>query len=59
MSPEEHLHQAAVSFDAVQDKNQIDELLDDLEMIYEALQPEMQEAAADLIGRLHEKRRAL
>jgi hypothetical protein len=59
MSPEEHLRKAAVSFDAAHDKNQIDELLDDLEMVYEALQPEMQEAAADLIGRLHEKRRTL
>jgi hypothetical protein len=59
MSPEEHLQKAAVSFDSAQDKNQIDELLDDLEMVYEALQPEMQEAATDLIGRLHEKRRTL
>lgn len=59
MSPEEHLHKATVSFDAVQDKNEIDELLDDLKMVFEALQPEMQEAATDLIGRLHDKRRAL
>ncbi|MDH3713293.1 MAG: hypothetical protein OET44_05520 [Gammaproteobacteria bacterium] len=59
MSPEEHLHKATVSFDAVEDKNQIDELLDDLERVYEALQPELQEAADDLIGRLHEKRGAL
>ena len=59
MSPEEQLHKAAVSFDAVEDKTQIDELLDDLKMVYEALQPEMQDAAAELIGRLNEKRRAL
>lgn len=59
MSPEDQLQKVAVSFDAVRDRNQIDELLDDLEMVFAALQPEMQEAAAELIGRLHEKRRAL
>ena len=59
MSPEEHLENAAIAIDDAQDKIEIDKLLDDLEMVFEALQPEMQEAAADLIGRLHEKRRAL
>jgi len=59
MSPEDQLQKVAVSFDAVRDRNQIDELLDDLEMVFAALQPEMQEAAAELIGRLHEKRPAL
>ena len=59
MSPEEHLQKAAVSFAAAQDKTQIDELLDDLETIYETLRPEMQDTAAELIDRLHEKRRAL
>ena len=59
MSPEEQLQKAAVSFDTVADKTQIDELLDDLELVYAALQPEMQDAAADLIGKLQAKRRAL
>jgi len=59
MSPEEHLQKATVSFEVVQDKTQIDELLVDLEMVYEALRPEMQDAAAELIDRLHKKRRAL
>ena len=59
MSPEEQLQKAAVSFDAAQDKSQIDELLDELEMVFEALQPELQDTASELIGRLHEKRRRL
>ena len=59
MSPEEHLQSAAKSFDTVQDKREIDQLLDELEGVFEALQPELQDAAADLIGRLHDKRRAL
>lgn len=59
MSPEEQLQKAAVSFDTAQDKRQIDELLDELEMVFEALQPDLQDAASELIGRLHEKRRAL
>ena len=59
MSPEQHLQKAAMSVDVVDDKDAIDALLSDLEMVFEALQPELQDAAVDLIGRLHEKRRAL
>lgn len=59
MSPEEHLHKAAATLDSVHDRHQIDELLEDLEQVFAALQPDKQEAAAELIGRLQEKRREL
>ena len=59
MSPEEQLQDAAMNIDAVADKREIDKLLDELEMVFEALQPELQETAAELIGRLHDKRRTL
>ena len=59
MSPEEQLQQAADSLDSADTLEEIDQLLADLEFVYEALQPQQQVMADGLKGRLRHKRKAL
>ncbi len=57
MSPEEHVQQAAAALADADSLDEIDRLLGDLEFVYQALQPELQELAGGLIEQLQEKRR--
>lgn len=55
MDPYAYMQQAAVRLDHISDPRELDRLLDDLEYLFEVLDPELQ----DLAERLMERIRAL
>lgn len=58
MQPYVYLQQAAELLDTLQRREDIDRVLDELEFIQEALAPEHQELAAQLIEKLVRRREA-
>ena len=59
MTPEERLQQASAAVDKVESRAEIDQLIDDLQFVYDALHPREQELATGVIGKLREKRRGV
>ncbi len=59
MTPEQRVQQAAKTLEQIESGDEIDRLLVDLEFVYQALEPGMQELATSLIDRLNERRRSL
>jgi hypothetical protein len=52
MEPMNYLEEAAKNADEHDNREEINRVIDELELIYEALDPEFQDLAADLISRL-------
>ena len=59
MDPYRYLQQVSELFDTLDDKQQINTVLDELEYIYELLDPELQSLASDMIERLTRKLQTL
>ena len=59
MEPYQYLQQVANQLDALNTRSEITQTLDELEFIYEAVDPEFQELASDLITRLTQRLRSL
>ena len=57
MEPYRYLEQVAARLDTLDDRDEINRILDELEFLYEALDPEFQDLASDLIARLSERLR--
>ena len=51
MQPYQYLEKVAKSLDTMEDSEEIKAVLDELEFLYEALDPEFQDLAVDLIDR--------
>lgn len=56
INPYEYMQQVAVRMDELNDRNEIETVLDELEYLFEVIPPEMQENAEKLISMLNEKR---
>jgi hypothetical protein len=52
MEPYAYLQKVAARLDTLHSKEEINAVLDELEFLYEALDPELQDLAANLIGTL-------
>lgn len=52
MQPYVYLNQVAAAIDSLNDRDTITATLDELEFIYEALDPEFQDLASELITKL-------
>ena len=52
MEPYAYLQQVAARLDVLQTKEEINAVLDELEFLYEALDPELQDLATNLIATL-------
>ena len=55
MEPYKYLQQAAVQMPTLDTREDVNRVLDELEFLYEALVPEMQDIATELIAQLHER----
>lgn len=55
MQPYVYLQKVAQELDQLQSRKQIYEILDELEFLFEALDPEFQDLASDLITRLNRR----
>ena len=56
MQPYTYLQKVGEVLDSIDDPNQIDQLLDELEYLFDALDPELQPLCSDLIQRLIDRR---
>ena len=52
MEPYQYLEKVAKSLYTMEDSEEINKVLDELEFLYEALDPELQDLATDLIERV-------
>ncbi len=52
MEPYKYLEKVAKSLDTIEDSEEIKAVLDELEFLYEALDPEFQDLAVDLIDKV-------
>ena len=59
MEPYKYLQQAAVQTPTLDTREAVNRVLDELEFLYEALVPEMQDIATELIAQLHERLKTL
>lgn len=59
MEPYRYLQQAAAQMNTLDTREAVNRVLDELEFLYEALDPEMQDIAAELISQLHERLKSL
>ncbi len=59
MEPYRYLEKVASALDSLDDPEEIGEILDELEFLYEALEPELQGLATDLIARLSARLKSL
>jgi hypothetical protein len=57
VEPYRYLEQVAGKVDSLDDRDEIDQVIDELELVYELLDPEFQGAAEDLIARLNARLR--
>jgi len=55
IDPYAYLQQVAGALDRLHGRQQIEVVLDELEYLYEVLDPELQHLADDLIGRLRQR----
>lgn len=56
MQPYPYLQQVAAVVDTIDDGERIERLLDELEYLFDALEPELQPLCSDLIARLMQRR---
>ncbi len=54
-----YLHQVSENFDVITTREEINTVLDELEFIFELLEPEFQDLASDLIAKLNAKLKQL
>ena len=59
MEPYRYLQQAAAQMHTLDTRDAVNRVLDELEFLYEALDPELQDLATELIGQLHERLKTL
>lgn len=59
MEPYRYLQQAAAQMHTLDTHESVNRVLDELEFLYEALDPEMQDIATGLIEQLHERLKTL
>jgi len=59
MEPYRYLEQVSGEFDRIRTRQQAETVLDELEFLYDALDPEFQDLCADLIERLTRRLREL
>lgn len=59
MDPYRYLQRIDEEFDRLQDPQRIEQVLDELEFLYEALDPQLHDLAGDLIERLTQRLRDL
>jgi hypothetical protein len=59
MEPYRYLEQVSLNLDLVTDRQELNRILDELEFVYEALEPEHQDLASDLIGRINSKLKSM
>ena len=55
MEPYQYLEKTAAVLETLNSREEINNLLDELEFLYEALEPEHQDLATQLIERLHSR----
>lgn len=55
MDPYAYLQQAAGRFDHIDDPGELDRILDDIEYLYEVMDPELQSLAEDLMNRVRSR----
>jgi hypothetical protein len=55
VDPVAYMHLVAGRLDSLQESREIEEALDEMEYLFEIMDPELQDPAADLIARLHAK----
>ena len=53
-----YLEQVAQSMESLEDPDEINKVIDELEYIFDALDPEFQELASELIAKLNERLRS-
>ena len=59
MQPYRYLEQVASRLDEFQDRDQLELVLDDLELVFDAIDPEFQDLCSGLIERLSRRLEAL
>lgn len=59
MEPYRYLEQVSREFDRIRTRQEAETVLDELEFLYDALDPEFQDLCADLIERLTRRLREL
>lgn len=59
IDPYAFMQQAAGRLDRISDPRELDRLLDDLEYLFEVLDPELQDLAEGLMGRIRARQAAL
>ncbi len=59
MEPYQYLQRAAAQMNTLDTREAVNRVLDELEFLYEALDPELQDRAAELISKLHERLKSL
>ena len=59
MEPYKYLQQAAAQMNTLDSRASVNRLLDEVEFLYEALEPELQDMASELISQLHERLKSL
>ena len=55
IDPYAYIQQVAGQLDGLQDRAQVETVLDELEYLFEVIDPELQDSASDLIQRLRAK----
>ena len=55
MEPYRYLEKVSAAFDTLNTREEINEVLDELEYLYELIDPEFQDLAGDLIAKLTDK----
>ena len=55
IDPFQYLQQVSENFDLINSREEINAVLDELEFVYELLEPEFQNLASELIAKLTEK----
>ena len=55
IDPFQYLQQVSENFDLINTREEINTVLDELEFVYELLEPEFQNLASELIAKLTEK----
>ena len=55
VNPVAYMHLVAGRLDSLQDRREIEDALDEMEYLFEIMDPELQDTASDLIARLRAK----
>jgi hypothetical protein len=55
MEPYRYLEQVSIDFDLINSRDEINAVLDEIEYMFDLLEPEFQDHASDLIAKLKQK----